>query len=656
VAKYVEDSLTRRLSSLLLLLFCSSLLASAGDLDHLIDTVFATHQFKEVAISADGSEVAWVEQWPLNNLRYQNHIFIAATKSGVPIPVKAARSEDDHGLTWSPDGEHLAFLADETNQGEFQLHVFDLRTKEVKVVGPIGDLSTPRWSPKGDEIAVLLKAAPQPAENVVGLWIHRDTVPATLVLVNSATGELRHIGPADLNLYEYDWSPDGKHLAATGAIGDANDNWWHARLFRIDLADNKTTALLTPPTQIASPTWAPDGKSIAFLGGLMSDFIAPGGEVFVIPAEGGEAVDLTPGLLGSATGLSWRQQERVLFSEDIDGETAVGSISILQKAVETVWRGEDNISTGGLVSGIAFASNGSTSALVRQSFAQAPEVWAGEVGQWHQLSHVNSTLKPAWGDAKSVHWQNQSQRVQGWLLFPKDYHPENKYPMIVLVHGGPAGDSASKWAKPFYDVEVFSGLGYFVFYPNARGSLGFGEAFTQANVKDLGYGDFRDITSGVEDLVSKLPIDRNRVGITGWSYGGYMAMWAGTQTDLFKASVAGPGVSNWQSYYGQVDIENWLIPYFGASVYDNPEIYNRSSPINFISKAKTPTMMYAGTVDTVCPVSQSYELWRGLAHMSMPTDLVIYPGETHGLVIPKNQRAVTEAAFAWFQKYLPRTQ
>jgi dipeptidyl aminopeptidase/acylaminoacyl peptidase len=644
--------LVKRVTSLLLVLFCRSLFASGNDLNRLMDTVFATHQFKEVAISADGSHVAWVEQWPLSETQYQNHIFVAATVSGAAQRVNVGGSENDHGLTWSPDGKQLAFLADEN--GSLRLHVLNLVSHEVRVVGAIaGDLSIPKWSPDGSEIAVLLKGATPPSESAVGEWIRRDTVPATIVLVNPASGEMKHIGPADLNIYEYDWSPDGKHIAATGATGDANDNWWFAKLFRIDVEDDKTTALVTPALQIASPVWAPDGKSIAFLGGLMSDFIAPGGEVFVVAAEGGAAIDITPGLAGSATGLSWRQPGQVLFSEDVDGDTAIGSAGVLDRQVKTLWRGEDNISTGGLVSGAAFAGNGLTSALIRQSFAQAPEVWAGEIGQWRPISHVNAKLMPAWGEAKSVHWQDQAQPVQGWLLYPRDYRPDRKYPMVVVVHGGPAGDSASKWAKPFYDMEVLSGIGYFVFYPNARGSLGFGEAFTQANVKDIGYGDFRDITSGVEDLLSKLPIDHDRVGITGWSYGGYMAMWAGTQTDLFKASVAGPGTSNWQSYYGQVDIENWLLPYFGASVYENPEIYARSSPVNFIGKDKTPTLMYAGTVDNVCPVTQSYELWRGLQHMNVPTGLVIYAGENHGFVIPKNQRAVTEAAAAWFEKYMP---
>ncbi len=131
-----------------------------------------------------------------------------------------------------------------------------------------------------------------------------------------------------------------------------------------------------------------------------------------------------------------------------------------------------------------------------------------------------------------------------------------------------------------------------------------------------------------------------------------MAMWAGTQTQIFSASVAGPGVSNWQSYYGQVDIEKWLIPYFVASVYEKPEIYARSSPINFIRHDKTPTFMYAGAADFVCPLPQAYELYRALEHMRVPTELVIYGGETHGLVIPKYQRAATEAAAEWFEKYL----
>jgi dipeptidyl aminopeptidase/acylaminoacyl peptidase len=643
--------LVKCLASMLLLLVCRSLFAAPNDLNRLMDTVFATHQFKEVAITTDGSHVAWVEQWPLSETQYQNHIFVAGSAPGTAQRVNVSGSENDHGLTWSPDGKQLAFLADVN--GSVRLHVFNLATKKVRVVGTIaGNLSIPKWSPEGSEIAVLVKGAAPGSENAIGEWIRRDTVPETIVLVDPLSGAMKHVGPADLNIYEYDWSPDGKHIAATGATGDGNDNWWFAKLFRIDVGDDKTTVLVTPALQIASPVWGPDGKSIAFLGGLMSDFIAPGGEVFVVGAEGGEAIDITPGLAGSATGLSWKQPGQVLFSEDLDGGTAIGSAGVHDRQVKTLWQGEDNVSTGGLVSGASFAGDGLTSALIRQSFAQAPEVWAGEVGHWRPVSQVNAKLTPAWGEAKSVHWQDQEQSVQGWLLYPRDYHADRKYPMVVVVHGGPAGDSTSRWAKPFYDMEVLSGVGYFVFYPNARGSLGFGEAFTRANVKDIGYGDFRDITTGVEDLLSKLPIDRDRVGITGWSYGGYMAMWAGTQTNLFKASVAGPGTSNWQSYYGQVDIENWLLPYFGVSVYENPEIYARSSPVNFLEKDKTPTLMYAGTVDNVCPVSQSYELWRGLQHMNVPTGLVIYAGENHGFVIPKNQRAVTEAAADWFEKYL----
>ena len=635
------------------MLFCScALVVHASDvkekISRLTDTVFATHQFKEVAIAGSGAHVAWVEQWPLDEMRYQNHIFVSAANRANPKRITVADSNDEHGIVWSPDGEKLAFLAD---QGR-RLYVYDLASGEGKPLAQSGTFNVPRWSPDGKTIAVLSTESPSSDQNPVGDWHHRDPSRTVLCLVDPQSGAMRPIGEPGLNVYEYDWSPDGRHIAATGAKGDTNDNWWIAGLYRFDLDGNRTTLLYAPKLQIADPVYAPDGKSIALLGGLMSDFIAPGGDIFVIPATGGEPVNVTPSLPGSATGLTWRKSGEVLFSEDIDGETAVGAADVRARTFQTLWRGTDNISTGGLVSGISIANDGLSSAIIRQSFTQAPEIWTGNIGQWHPLTQVNAKLAAQWGEAKSMHWKNDNFSEQGWLLYPADYQPDRKYPIVVVVHGGPAGDSASKWPKPFYNMEVLAGAGYFVFYPNARGSLGFGETFTQANVKDLGYGDLRDITSGVESLLGKLPIDRNRVGITGWSYGGYMAMWAGTQTQIFHASVAGPGVSNWQSYYGQVDLENWLIPYFGASVYEKPEIYTRSSPINFIRNDKTPTLMYAGAADFVCPLPQAYELYRALEHMQVPTELVIYAGETHGLVIPKYQRAATEAAVGWFEKYL----
>ena len=289
------------LASLVLLVFCGPTFAASTELNGLMDTVFATHQFKEVAITTDGAHVAWVEQWPLSDTQYQNHIFVAAANASGPAEqIRVAGSDNDHGLTWSPSGKYLAFLADV--HGSPRLHVFDLTTRKIRVVASIaGDLSSPKWSPDGTRIALLVKGPVQSSENKIGNWIKRDTVPETIVLVDPVRGEVKHVGPADLNIYEYDWSPDGKHIAATGATGDGNDNWWIAKLFRIDVEQDTTTPLVTPALQIASPVWAPDGKSIAFLGGLMSDFIAPGGDVFVVSAGGGEAIDITPALAGSAS-------------------------------------------------------------------------------------------------------------------------------------------------------------------------------------------------------------------------------------------------------------------------------------------------------------------------------------------------------------------
>jgi dipeptidyl aminopeptidase/acylaminoacyl peptidase len=257
-----------------------------------------------------------------------------------------------------------------------------------------------------------------------------------------------------------------------------------------------------------------------------------------------------------------------------------------------------------------------------------------------------------WGETKTITWKSDGRTVSGHLLYPRNFDAAKRYPMIVWPHGGPAGIALPAWPEATLAPAVMAGLGYFVFQPNPRGSYGQGEAFVRGNVKDFGGGDLRDVMAGVDAVLKQAPIDPNRLGVHGWSYGGYMTMWTITQTNRFKAAVAGAGISNWQSYYGENSIDQWMIPYFGATVYDNPAVYAKSAPITFVKKVKTPTLIVVGERDGECPAPQSYELWHALRALGVTTELVVYPGEGHMFVDPKNKRDLIERAAAWFDKYL----
>ena len=255
-----------------------------------------------------------------------------------------------------------------------------------------------------------------------------------------------------------------------------------------------------------------------------------------------------------------------------------------------------------------------------------------------------------WGEAKSLEWTSDGATVQGWLVYPMAFDATRRYPLVVSVHGGPSADQPVGWPSRW--TGTLPSQGYFLFLPNPRGSYGFGEAFAAGNVKDFGGGDLRDILSGVEAAVASAPIDPHRVGIIGWSYGGYMAMWAVTQTNRFAAAVAGAGIVDWRSYYGQNKIDTWMLPFFGASVYDDPAVYARSSPIEFIKKVKTPTLVLHGERDSEVPTPQGYEFWHALKALGVDTQLVIYTDEGHDVQQPAHQTDIVTRAVAWFDRYL----
>jgi dipeptidyl aminopeptidase/acylaminoacyl peptidase len=410
-----------------------------------------------------------------------------------------------------------------------------------------------------------------------------------------------------------------------------------------------------PPVeqQIAVPKWSPDGKQIAFVGGIMSDEGFIGGDIFVILAAGEtKPRDVTPGIHASPSGLSWRDDHSIIFTEVLGGGGAICTLEIPSGRAEVLWKGGQNLHADGNFPNLALAQDGRTSAAVRSTWEQPPEVFAGPIGDWRQLTHANDSQKPQWGKAESITWKSDQFQVQGWLLYPKDFDPGRRYPMVVEIHGGPANARRASWPNTHFDMSVMSGLGYFVFFPNPRGSYGEGEAFTKANIKDFGGGDLRDVLAGIDAVLKKAPVDPNRLGVTGWSYGGYMTMWTVTQTNRFRAAVAGAGISNWLSYYGENSIDQWMIPYFGASVYNDPAVYAKSSPITYIKHVKTPTLIVVGERDGECPAPQSFEFWHALKTLDIPTELVVYAGEGHSFHKPEDRIDVMRRTLGWFDKYL----
>lgn len=629
-----------------------------------LDLLFATQHFHGTALAPDGGRLAWVEERPNADRTPSRHtaLFVLDAPGGTPRRVTAGDGRAVHAETdavWSPDGRQLAFLSDAVQGGQPQLYLVPAAGGPARQLTHLkGYAAEPKWSPDGKTLALLhiagstaqagaIEAAPRESGEIA-----EKIDEQRLLLVDVATGATRFVTPDDTYVYEFDWAPDSRQIAFTAAKGSGDNNWWIARLHAVDAASGVIRELFKPATQIAVPRWSPDGKEIAFVQGLMSDQGSTGGDLWLVPAAGGAARNVTPGRDASPAWLKWTAPGRLLFTEWRQGGTAIARLDCATGKAELLWQGDEAFDAGSDNLGLSVASDGVTSALIRSSFNRAPEVWAGRIGEWRQITHANAGREAPWGRAEKITWTNEGHAVQGWLLAPRQVDPAKKHPLIVAVHGGPASQLTPRWPRAGFNLTMMAAEGYFVFYPNPRGSYGQGEAFTAANVRDFGRGDLRDILTGLDAALKAAPVDEQRLGVAGWSYGGYMTMWALTQTNRFRAAVAGAGIANWQSYYGQNLIDQWMIPYFGASVYDDPAVYAQSAPINFIKHVRTPTLIAVGDSDKECPAPQSYEYWHALRAQGVQTSLVVYENEGHRFRNPAHVQDLLTRTVNWFDDHL----
>jgi dipeptidyl aminopeptidase/acylaminoacyl peptidase len=641
----------------------------------LIETLGKTKTPSSAAISPDGTTVAWA-------VRAREGSQIHLTEVSNPDPAKekivgtgsSAAGCGSSEPKWSPNGEWLAFVSDCTvdaeKPGQDQVFVWSKKTGESKqLTHLVGMMDSLAWSPDGKTIGFLFVenatrsagalAAMKPWAGVIG----EDGVEVQRVgVVDVANGSFSQATPATLHAYEFGWAPDSKHLVFVAANPPGENNWWVAQLYTEDIAERQPKSILDTMKvsgslhglQIAVPRWSPDGSQIAFIGGLMSDQGSTGGDVYLISSTGGEPKDVTPGRAASVAFIGWVSPQVIGIAEHVGGNSHITALDIntgkdLPQVNATF---PETVGAGGLSMSVSLSHERALT-LIRSSFEKAPEVWAGPLDAMKQITHLNDGMKPAWGKTEDIEWTNDGFKVQGWLLYPANYDPAKKYPLLVSVHGGPSSAVTPRWPGVGYGGVPFSALGYFVFMPNPRGSYGQGEKFTQANIKDFGYGDLRDILAGMDVLEKRFPIDKDREGLTGWSYGGFMTMFGVTRTTRFKAAVAGAGISDWKSYYGENSIDQWMVPFFGKTVYDDAAVYAKSSAIEYIKNVKTPTLVVVGDRDGECPAPQSFEFWHALRAEGVKTQLVIYPNEGHAFRAPEHRRDVLERALNWFETEMP---
>lgn len=621
--------------------------------------------YGDIAISPDGKRAAWVQSTAATTTK---ETYVTATSekaNAVKVNVGPPGARKDFAPAWSPDSKTLIFFSTAGEKDDQrQLWMVNADGSAAKKITSLkGYAARPRWSRDGKQIAFLYiegaggggpLVAAENTTGVIDTAFHNQRI----AVIDLNGGQPRQVSPADLHVYDYDWSPDGRSFVVTAAPGPGDNNWWIAQIHTIDIAKGTATSIYKPTLQVAVPRWSPDGKSIAFIEGIMSDEGNHGGDLCTMAADGSGLTNRTKGRKTSPGSVFWIEPDRILLSEAVGGSDSVSELTLANNGIRTIWKGDEEVAGSGNFPNFAMTPDGKASAFVRSNYSTPPEVWVGPTGNWRQLTHNNSSLTAGWGKAESLEWTNDGFNIQGWLIQPAKVDAGKKHPMVVLIHGGPSSVTTPEWPAGLgmsrAIIAALSAHGYYVLLPNPRGSYGQGEDFARANVKDFGGGDLRDVMAGVDAAIAKYPIDPERLGVTGWSYGGFMTMWTVTQTNRFRAAMAGAGIANWQSYYGQNLIDQWMIPFFGASVYDDPAVYEKSSPIHFIKNVKTPTLIIVGERDAECPAPQSYEFWHALRTLGVPTQLIVYPNEGHMFVKPEHQVDRLDQTLKWFDKYLSK--
>jgi beta-galactosidase len=627
-----------------------------------------------VQVSPDGKQVVFTVREAVmdgDRSEYRTHIHRAnADGSQEAQLTQGDKSCDDP--QWSPDGQWIAFVS--SRSGKKNLWLINPRGGEAQQLSDVkSGVSSFKWSPDGQWLAFTALDPTTPEEEKAArekndVRVVDENVKQNRLYVIPFTAppkvqkEARLLTKDNFNVggdggrAPFDWSPDSKTIVFSHTRSPSPDDWPSADLALVEVADGKTRPLVHTKAAETSPLYSPDGKWIAYVASDDPPTWAGTARIQVIPAAGGTPQPLaeTADGFGRYSELvGWSVDGSKLYFTELQGTNLkLIAMSLKGQPVE-ISRG-DGMSFGSVFLNARRAAFG----FSWETLNKAPEAYVSSVDHFEpmQISHIQPELeKVPLGRSEVIRWKSSDgQEIEGLLTYPVGYEKGKRYPLLLVIHGGPAGAFTQSFVGTAgqYPVATFSAQGYAILRANVRGSSGYGSKFRHANYGDWGGGDFKDLMSGVDHVISLGVADPERLGVMGWSYGGFMTSWIITQTKRFRAASVGAGVTNLMSFTGTADIPSFLPDYFGGEFWDKMDAYSGHSAMFHIKGVSTPTLIQHGESDRRVPLSQGQELYNALKRQGCTTKMIVYPRTPHAIEEPRLLLDCMNRNLEWFDHYV----
>ena len=629
-----------------------------------IDDLLNVKSAGGVQISPDGNRVAYiVSETDWKQDAYVDHIWITDVKSGRSYQLTRGEKSCNNPQ-WSPDNQWLSFISERVG-GKAQIFAMHADGGEAQQLTKTENgVSGYAWSEDGKSIAFTAsdtdaKIARERKDHLGEFEVvrkeynfsHIFTIEVAAALKEPVTGTQRTKGK-DFTVGSASWSPDGKQIAFSASVNADLINGGTSDIYVLTMADNSVKKIVSQPGPDNSPRWSPDGKQIVFSSAMGNPkYFHANAKLVVIPAEGGtprsitDAFDEQPGL------NEWRA-DGIYFTGLQKTSSHLFRVDPTTAKITRLTRPDNS-----MIGRVNFSQDGKTMAFNAPSATSLNEIYVTDTSNFspRKITAMTDQVKDYnLATREVISWQSQDgTTIEGILIKPADFDATKKYPLLCVIHGGPTGiDRPTLLDARYYPSDIWAARGALVFKVNYRGSAGYGEKFRQLNVRNLGVGDAWDVLSGVDSLISKGFVDATKIGCMGWSQGGYISAFLTTSSDRFKAISVGAGISNWATYYYNTDITPFTIQYLNDDPADDPEIYAKTSPMSYVKKAKTPTLIQHGELDKRVPIANAYELRQGLEDRGVPVEMIVYKGYGHGITKPKSMRAVMQHNLAWFNHYI----